>query len=227
MSATIAAALAKAQSEFPPIERRKTVTVTTKTGGQYKFAYAPLDEILAAVKPVLSGNGLALSQLLSNLDGRPALRTMLLHASGEFLEDVCPLPVNGGESAQEIGSAITYLRRYAAVAILGIATEEDDDGNAASGNRRTSGAATSSTTAGRENLVASQTGSTAPEASPAQLAHIKALISDCAKLRKTTQKAVTDALVNDGYSLTGLSDAKAGELVTKLETWAKNLAAAK
>src|SRR3990167_4215492 len=225
MSAELAAALAKAQSEFPPIERRKTVTVTTKTGGQYKFAYAPLDEILAAVKPALSENGLALSQLLSNLDGKPALRTMLLHASGGFLEDICPLPVNGGESAQEIGSAITYLRRYAAVAILGIATEEDDDGNAASGNRRTSGAAPP--TDGRENpSPVSSEAKAAPEASPAQLAHIKALISDCAKLRKTTQKAVTDALVNDGYSLTGLSDAKAGELVTKLETWQKNLAKA-
>src|SRR3990167_1808824 len=103
MSAELAAALAKAQSEFPPIERGKTVRVQTKTGGSYTFTYAPLDEILAAVKPVLSENGLALSQLLSNLDGKPALRTMLLHASGGFLEDICPLPVHGGEPALVMG----------------------------------------------------------------------------------------------------------------------------
>jgi len=85
---------------------------------------------------------------------------------------------------------------------------------------------TSSASSRRSASPVSSEAKAAPEASPAQLAHIKALISDCAKLRKTTQKAVTDALENDGYSLTGLSDAKAGELVTKLETWQKNLAKA-
>lgn len=145
----LAAALAKAQASFPAIEKTKTVRVKTRTGGTYTFKYAPLDDVLHGLRPILNENGLALSQLLSMTpDGRPALRTLLLHEGGETLEDVCPLPVNGGESAQEIGSAITYLRRYAVVSLLGIATEEDDDGNAASGNTR-SGADTTATA--REN----------------------------------------------------------------------------
>ena len=56
-------ALAKAQGEFPPIPREKTVTVKTKTGGSYSFAYAPLDAILSACRPVLAKNGLAITQL--------------------------------------------------------------------------------------------------------------------------------------------------------------------
>lgn len=137
----LAKALAKAQSEFPAIERSKDVQVKTKTGGSYTFSYAPLDAILSTVRPVLTKNGLAVSQLLANVNGAPALKTMLLHEGGELLQDSCPLPANGATSAQEFGSLVTYMRRYALVAVLGIATEEDDDGNHASGNVATASGA--------------------------------------------------------------------------------------
>jgi hypothetical protein len=137
----LAKALAKAQSEFPTIERSKDVVVKTKTGGSYTFAYAPLDAIAHAVAAPLRANDLTYSQLLSNIEGKAALRTVLMHSSGETLEDVCPLPMNGSVSAQEFGSLVTYMRRYALVALLGIATEEDDDGNHASGNTATSSGA--------------------------------------------------------------------------------------
>ena len=133
----LAKALAASQAAFPDIGRNKTVTVQKKAGGSYTFAYAPLDAILHLVRPVLTSNQLALSQLLAQVDGKPALRTVLMHSSGELLEDVCPLPMNGSLSPQEFGSLITYVRRYAVVSILGIATEEDDDGDAAEGNRAT------------------------------------------------------------------------------------------
>jgi hypothetical protein len=139
----LAKALAKAQSEFPAIERSRDVKVQTKTGGSYTFAYAPHEEILKKVQPVLSANGLAVSQLLANVQGAPALKTMLMHEGGEVIADTCPLPTNGQTTAQEFGSLVTYMRRYALVAVLGIATEEDDDGNHASGNTATrSGAGT-------------------------------------------------------------------------------------
>lgn len=133
----LAKALASAQAEFPAIERSKDVRVQTKTGGSYTFAYAPLDAILNTVRPVLTKHGLAISQLLANVGGQPALKTMLMHEGGEVIQDSCPLPVNGNISAQEFGSLVTYFRRYALVAALGIATEEDDDGNHASGNPAT------------------------------------------------------------------------------------------
>lgn len=129
--AGLGAALSVAQAEFPPIPRDKTVKVTTKTGGSYSFKYAPLDSVLAHLRPTLAKHGLAVTQLL---DEGPSLTTMLLHSSGEYISARMPLPVSPSMSAQEIGSAVTYMRRYALVALLGIATEEDDDGNHAAGN---------------------------------------------------------------------------------------------
>lgn len=128
------AALVDFQSAVPAIPRSKTVRVRTKTGGEYVFAYAPLDVILATAQPVLAAQGLAVSQLLSSVDGRPSLRTLLLHKSGESLAAEFPLPIHGSETAQEIGSMVSYMRRYALISVLGLATEEDDDGNHASGH---------------------------------------------------------------------------------------------
>ena len=130
----LAAALAKAQAQFPSISRDREVTVQTKTGGKYTFRYAPLDTILAAVRAPMSTNGLAISQLL---DG-PDLVTLLMHESGAIIEGRTMIPREPGANVQQLGSAITYLRRYAIQAILGIASEEgDDDGNAAAGNKVT------------------------------------------------------------------------------------------
>lgn len=121
----LTAALAKAQMSFGTVTRSKTVTVTTKTGGSYKFSYAPLDSILDAVRKPLAENGLAVAQLL---DGQ-SLVTLLLHESGASLEGRTAIPQTA--DVQALGSAITYLRRYAIQALLGIAAEEDDDGKAA------------------------------------------------------------------------------------------------
>lgn len=121
------AALAKAQAEYPPIERSKTVRVRTKDGGSYEFAYAPLDAILAAVRPVLAAHGIAIIQRLENPAGTPSIRTELLHAEGAAIAASFPI----GEipaSPQALGSLLTYLRRYALVSMLGIAAEEDTDG---------------------------------------------------------------------------------------------------
>jgi hypothetical protein len=126
----LAAALAKAQSEFPKIPRDRTVEVATRSGGKYKFAYAPLDTIMDKIRPVLKSNGLAFMQSLNG----ESLSTTLLHTSGEWLASD-PMPVRVADSGpQAFGSAITYARRYALTAILGIVTEDDDDGNAAEGN---------------------------------------------------------------------------------------------
>lgn len=134
MDGALAAALAKAQSAFPAIPRDKEVTVQTKTGGSYKFKYAPLDSILSAVRQPLADNGLAVTQLIDAGD----LVTMLMHKDGGILSGRASLPtVEGG--VQAFGSAVTYLRRYGIQAILGIAAEEDDDGNHAAGNTATFG----------------------------------------------------------------------------------------
>ena len=143
-TAKLAEALSSFQSRIGAIPRTREVKVETRSGGSYKFKYAPHEDIIEHIRQPLGEAGLSVSQHLSSLpDGIPALRTMLLHSSGERIEDVFPLPIREGMTAQELGSAVTYIRRYALSAILGLATDEDDDGNHAAGNKATFARATS------------------------------------------------------------------------------------
>jgi len=129
--AELNAALAAAQGEFPSIPKTKEVEVKTKTGGSYSYSYAPLETILGAVRPTLTKYGLALAQIPEDIGNGPALRTELRHKGGGLISGSFPL-LGAPDNMQALGSALTYIRRYAVVAILGIATEEDDDGRRAS-----------------------------------------------------------------------------------------------
>ena len=128
------AALAKAQSVMTSPPRNREVTVMMKSGGTYSFRYATLDHIIEAIRKPLTDNGLWFSQVLeSDEGGKYRLITRLLHESGGSIESRTPLLVeNTGNQA--FGSALTYMRRYALTALLGIAADEDDDANAAEGN---------------------------------------------------------------------------------------------
>jgi len=131
LDAKLNAALAKAQAEFPPIPKDRTVTVQTKTGGSYTFDYAPLDTILATVRPVLAKHGLAIVQRLEAPGGvGSALRTELRHEAGGIIASSFPLGQYDPGAVQALGSRITYLRRYALAALLCVAAEDDDDGGA-------------------------------------------------------------------------------------------------
>src|SRR5687768_15786841 len=93
----------------------------------FKSKYATLENILDTVKPTPKDFDLSFSQFPDG-DG---LTTILMHSSGEYLKATAHMTPKDN-SPQGQGSAITYMRRYALSAVLGIATEEDDDGNAAS-----------------------------------------------------------------------------------------------
>lgn len=96
----------------------------------FKSKYAPLTEILPAIQLPLSEAGLVFSQFP---DG-DSLTTILMHPeSGEFIEASYNLHPKAFDP-QNIGSALTYARRYALCAILALNVDEDDDGNKASGN---------------------------------------------------------------------------------------------
>lgn len=123
-------AFGMAQASFPKIPRSKTVEVRTKTGGTYTFKYAPLDAINDAVLPSLHKFGFGVSQ---GIEGDHII-TRLLHRGGYAISAETFLGIPNEASPQERGSFITYMRRYALVSLLGLATEEDDDGNHASGN---------------------------------------------------------------------------------------------
>lgn len=135
--APLYAALAKAQASFGPIERSRTVKVQPKKRDDgswpqpYFFDYAPLEEVLRKCLPALNQNGLALFHRLDEANGGWRMTTTLAHQSGAAIE----MPAFVPRSAwQELGSAITYARRYSVQCLLGVAAEYDDDGNAADGN---------------------------------------------------------------------------------------------
>ena len=130
----IALALSKAQGEFPTISKLKTAKVLLKAGGSYCYNYADLSDVLRAILPVLSKHQLALTQPPSN----ECVTTLLVHSSGQYFGS--EMKIGDVASIQALGGEITYLRRYAACAIVGVHADEDLDGNDVDGNN----AATSS-----------------------------------------------------------------------------------
>lgn len=96
----------------------------------FKSKYASLSNILEHIQVPLSESGLAFSQVPT---GEGGLTTMLMHAeSGEFIIGEYIMKPSKNDP-QGLGSAITYQRRYALCAVLGLNIEDDDDGNSASG----------------------------------------------------------------------------------------------
>lgn len=128
----IATALSKFQSE---VDNPKN----TADNPFFKSKYAPLNDILNLVRPILTKHGLSVLQSPSGDGEKIIITTMLMHSSGEWIE-LDPLILKADKiTAQGAGSAITYGRRYAVSALLGISSEDDDDGNGASGKGKKKG----------------------------------------------------------------------------------------
>lgn len=116
----IAAALCKVQHR---------VVDAAKDREGYNYKYADLSQILQIVRPALTDFGLSISQFPCDGGDNIALDTILMHSSGQWLSSHYSMPVEvskGMSRAQASGSVITYMRRYAVAAIVGI-TQEDDD----------------------------------------------------------------------------------------------------
>lgn len=130
------AALASAQSEIRNVTKNRTVKVTMKSGGQYSYAYATLDEVLEAIRKPLAKNGLSVAQVVvPSAKGNWFLRTIVGHASGEELVSEMPVFVEAEgtlRAMQAFGSAITFARRYSLQNLFMLAADEDDDANAGS-----------------------------------------------------------------------------------------------
>ncbi len=133
--AAIAAALSAAQSEMqnPVKDRVARVRSDKVPGGEYTYNYADLSSVLDAVRPSLAKNGIALVQDPIVAGDQLSVTTRLIHSSGEWIENVLTTGIDPNAKIQTLGSGITYLRRYALQALVGVVAEEDDDGNAAQG----------------------------------------------------------------------------------------------
>lgn len=122
----LATALVAAIADMPDISKGKKAKVEMKGGGSYSYNYADLGDVLTAVRAVLSKHGLAVVQDVTGLQGGMiGVSTILTHKNGGRMI-FGPLPMPTGSTPQALGSAITYARRYALLAALGIATEDDD-----------------------------------------------------------------------------------------------------
>jgi hypothetical protein len=124
MNTTLNAALVAALGELRNIAK-------DKVNPHFKSRFTSLDAILDATRPILAKHGLALSQEPVFEDGMAGVVTRIIHTSGDSRESKLILPLRD-QSAQGVGSAISYARRYSAAAVLGIASDEDDDGQQAS-----------------------------------------------------------------------------------------------
>lgn len=122
--ANLAASLAKAQSELknPAFD---------STNPHFKNKFASLVAVRAAVLPILNKNGLTISQFPKCGEGTAGCVNLLMHVSGEWIEEECLLPLSKNDP-QGAGSAITYTKRYSLQGIAGVVADEDDDANAAS-----------------------------------------------------------------------------------------------
>lgn len=126
-SGKLAQALAKAQGEMKPAFK-------DKINPFFKSSYSDLESIWSVCREPLSKNGLSISHLFETLpDGSVLMHTKLLHSSGEYLNSILPIrPVKN--DPQGIMSAITYMKRCALMAIVGVSTSDDasdDDGERA------------------------------------------------------------------------------------------------
>jgi hypothetical protein len=123
----LAKALAEAQGKFTFALKASTADMGAK-GGRRK--YADLQSVIDAIKPHLTSHGLAVVQATMPNAGGISLRTTLMHSSGQWIAGQIDLPIDRMGGIQGMGSALTYARRYALSAMVGIASDEDDDGEA-------------------------------------------------------------------------------------------------
>lgn len=194
MSPTIgklAAALAKAQGEMENAEK--------DVKGNYG-KYATLASTWNAIRGPLSKNGIAIYQRPLTINGKLTMCTMLLHSSGEFLDDgelEMIFDRTGGRITpmQAMGSAVTYARRYTLQSASGIAPADDDDGNAA-GNPRMD-----QRPPAQRQKPPPQGAGTKKNFAPASAEQLDAIL-DLANNRGITPEELK-YLVNEGYGIVG------------------------
>jgi hypothetical protein len=121
-------ALAKAQGEIENATKNKT-------NPHFKSNYADLSAVLGEIRTAFSPNGLSLTQMPFELEsGNVGIESMLMHSSGEWIASKVSCKPNKTD-APSLGTVLTYLRRYSASAIAGIAQEDDDGDGAAASNK--------------------------------------------------------------------------------------------
>lgn len=133
----LASALVKAQAELSGAKKGSKAVIT----GNQSRTYADLASVWEAIREPLTDNGLCIVQFPRTSGQGVEIETTLMHgATGQFMSDVLWVPC-GKNDAQGLGSAITYGRRYALMAVVGVCPV-DDDGAAAVASHKAGAAGT-------------------------------------------------------------------------------------
>lgn len=131
----LAAALAKVQAQLKP-------AIRDSANPFFKSKYADLGAVWDACRDALAANGCSVLQFPGFADGTALLTTVLVHTSGQWMQGTAGAPLVKAD-AQGVGSCISYLRRYALAAVVGVVTE-DDDGEGAVRGKQSAGSGRSS-----------------------------------------------------------------------------------
>ena len=118
--------ISKLAQALVQVQKTELFALTDKENPFFKSRYADLSSVWSAIRKPLTDNGLSIVQTMDIADKESVIiETTLLHASGEYISGrllITPEKFN----PQGVGSAITYGRRYALSAIIGISPEDDD-----------------------------------------------------------------------------------------------------
>ena len=131
----IYAALVEAQAEFASIKR-------DRTNPYFNSRYATFEAIVEATRPILAKHGLGFMQSAEGC----MLITVVYNSTGQTVTSTVPFVYGEKATPQQVGSALTYAKRYGIACALGVAIEEDDsddDGNRASGQQKKNNQTTS------------------------------------------------------------------------------------
>jgi len=184
-------AISAAQGEFTTVEKGKDNPF-------FKSKYAPLDSIIEMIRPVLAKHELAVVQFtdIPAEDNGIIVETVITHSSGQYISGRLLMPV-AKEDPQGAGSSLTYGRRYALAAALGIVSDEDVDGNQPEGGKQQRQQAPKSGQQGQE----SQQGNQAPA---------DALTEPQKKMifAKIKAKGVTEESLKEAFKVESMNDLK-------------------
>ena len=110
----IAAAFTKALAELDDVKKSSTADT-----GSYRTSYADLPTVMASVRPTLAKHHLAVMQGTQEADRGIAVSTRVIHESGQWIDSGPLVMPTGKGGPQDIGSAISYARRYSLLAFWG------------------------------------------------------------------------------------------------------------
>lgn len=107
------------------LKAQKNIKSVTKDASNpfFKSKYADLASVINACKDELNAEDITFLQPVCGM----TVETVLLHISGEWMSSDTPIVCKSANNPQDLGSAITYARRYALQSFIGLPAVDDDD----------------------------------------------------------------------------------------------------